>query len=285
MAKPLASSPFLVDLTISVWAGRKQDKGVADEIDTAKHTKTKAGMYYKKLLADCVELGAVEKYASEVRAWHYSMTLPWADSGTRLLPSTLWLEYVDGMKAHGAAFERKVEDFLLAYDNQISVAAFKLGTLFNRSEYPTKDQLAAKFKMKYVLSPLPASGDFRVDVGAEALQQLSSEYDKAMEDRLTAATESMYNRLFETLVRTVERLGEGPDGKLNIFRDSLVENINTLVADLRRLNVMNDEKLELMREELARISTGLTADDLRKNKDVRQEVRTSLESMLSKFSM
>ena len=42
----IQNSSMLVDLNISVWTGRKQDKKVSEEIDAAKSTKTKAGNYH-----------------------------------------------------------------------------------------------------------------------------------------------------------------------------------------------------------------------------------------------
>ena len=39
----IQNSAMLVDLNISAWTGRKMDKKVSDEIDSAKHTKARAG--------------------------------------------------------------------------------------------------------------------------------------------------------------------------------------------------------------------------------------------------
>ncbi len=50
------SDCVLIDLNISAWTGRKLDKKVSEEIDSAKGTKSRAGNYHKHLLAGTQKL-------------------------------------------------------------------------------------------------------------------------------------------------------------------------------------------------------------------------------------
>ena len=47
----LSSSALIVNLSMSIWTGRKLDKRVSEEVDQAKETRTRAGNYHKNLLA------------------------------------------------------------------------------------------------------------------------------------------------------------------------------------------------------------------------------------------
>lgn len=283
MASNINAQAVLSEVNLRVWTGRKLDKKVSEEVDAAKSTKTRAGAYHKRLMADVQSLTEIERVAGEIRAYHYRMTLPWSDNGPRLLPSSSLFEYTDHMKDLKAKFYAAVTAFVNEYDLQISAMAFKLGDLFDRNEYPTRDQVERKFGADYTLSPVPDAGDFRVDVGNEAMAELREEYSKACEARLQEATKSLYEKLYDTLLHTVERLGESPDGKPNIFRDSLVGNMQDLIVDLKKLNLTGDERLEEMRAELASITAGVSADELRKNKEVRNEVRANMQAILNKF--
>ena len=89
----IASSAMLVELSISGWTARKLDKKVSAEIDVAKGTQTQAGNYNKNLLAGTGFLDSITKYAANARAWHISQTLPWSDSGVRLLPVSNFIAY------------------------------------------------------------------------------------------------------------------------------------------------------------------------------------------------
>jgi hypothetical protein len=66
--------------------------------------------------------------------------------------------------------------FLIVYDWKITDAQIKLGDMFNRDEYPTRDNLAGKFAFSLNYTPLPDAGDFRIDIGNEALAQIKSQY-------------------------------------------------------------------------------------------------------------
>jgi hypothetical protein len=141
-APSISSSSMLVELGISVWTGRKKDKAASADITAQNLAHTGVASVNKKLLGDCEELVAAQKFASNVRAMHYSMTMPWSDSGMRLLPTSVYFKYHQQMTALQAEFDRIIQKFLDAYDWEVMQAQTKLGTLFHRDEYPTADSYA-----------------------------------------------------------------------------------------------------------------------------------------------
>jgi hypothetical protein len=102
----ISSSAMLVELNISVWTGRKFDKGVSQEIDTAKHTTTRAGNYSKRLFADEPIFDAIQKYTGNARTYHYHATMPWSDSGLRLLTTSMFFDYQKEITAMEAEFNQ-----------------------------------------------------------------------------------------------------------------------------------------------------------------------------------
>ena len=76
----LSGSALIVNLSLSVWTGRKLDKRVSEEVDQAKSTRTRAGNYHKNLLAGSGKLEEITKVANAVRTWHYTVTQPWGDN-------------------------------------------------------------------------------------------------------------------------------------------------------------------------------------------------------------
>jgi hypothetical protein len=94
----IARAAMLVDLQISIYSGRKQDKRTQAEVTTAKGANSKkAASVYKSLFADCAELDAITKFQARARAEHYRLTLPWNDYGARLLPTKALLDYQQSM--------------------------------------------------------------------------------------------------------------------------------------------------------------------------------------------
>jgi len=131
----IARSSLLVDLSISVYSGRKQDTSTRDEVTASKGAKSKrAASVYKSLFADCKELDDITRFQARLRQQHYKYTKPWLDSGVRMLPATLLQQYQDVMYDYEREFDELVTKFLDKYDTLVAAAAFQLGALFDRSE-------------------------------------------------------------------------------------------------------------------------------------------------------
>ena len=288
----IASSAMLVELSISSWTARKLDKKVSTQVDLDKQTKTRAGNYNKNLLAGTGFLDTITKYAANARAWHISQTLPWSDNGLRLLPMSNFMTYKQNLTTLETNYQALVDKFIIAYPNLVSAAAFQLGDLFNRDEYPEAEKIVNKFKFTVNYLPVPMAGDFRIDIGEEAKAELVANCEKAYTDRLNNAMKDAWGRLHECLMRMSERLTvdvvQDEDGsntyKSRIFRDSLVENAVELVDLLKHFNLTGDKNMELARNELAVAIMNHDADDLRENHIARVTVKQKVDDILSKFT-
>jgi hypothetical protein len=277
------TSAMLIELSISTWTARKLDKRVSQEIDFDKGTKTRAGNYNKNLMAGTEMLDAIVKYAANVRAWHNKQTLPWSDSGLRLLPMANFMEYKAQLGTLETNYNTLVDRFLTSYPDLVSAAAFTLGTLFDREDYPVVEKVKDKFGFKYFFSPVPVAGDFRVDTHEAALRELHMQYEEEFDRRLQGAMKEAWTRLYECLDHMKDRLSDDGD-KPKIFRDSLVSNAKELIEILPKLNITNDPKLEQARVDLSQALMGIDdAKELRDNKTVRQDVRARVDEILNKF--
>lgn len=275
----IQNSSMLVDLNISVWTGRKQDKKVSEEIDVAKSTKGKAGNYHKKLLSG-TRLDEVQKLVGAIRIWHYEQTLPWSDGGSRLLPMANFFDYKQKLGDFETEFVESVEDFLREYPTLVSAAAFQLGDLYNAEEYPSVDKLRDKFRFRYVFLPVPEVGDFRIDVNEEHKAELVKQYEQFYDNKLSEAMNDAWSRLHECLSKMSDKLA---GDEKQIFRDSLVNNAVELCSLLTKLNVANDSKLESARKQLESILVGVTPKDLRDDTDLRKDTKAKVDEILSMF--
>lgn len=289
----ISSSAMLVDLGISVWTGRKLDKQVSAEIDSAKSTKAKAGNYHKNLLAGSEKLAEIGKIASAVRNWSYTQTSPWSDSGSRLLPATLFMDYKLKLTEYEKMFSDAVDKFLAEYDQLVNQSAFTLGALFNRDDYPPAEQIKRKFAFTYVFSPVPESGDFRVDVGNAGMAELRANFTNAINLRVQTAIEDMRTQLIDQLSHMSEKLADldeprtlkdGTIVSTQIFRDSLIDNAVDLVKNLKHLNITGDVEIEAMRAELESTIKNIDAQTLRDSDEARRKTKARVDALLNKFS-
>lgn len=283
----LSGSSLIVNLNLSVWTARKQDKRVAEEIDQAKSTRTRAGNYSKNLLAGSGKLEEITKLANTIRTWHYTHTQPWGDNGDRLLPMTMFVDYRARLTDYENQFGVAVNSFLNEYDTLVAAAAFQLGDLFNREDYPSREHITGKFGFRYAFVPLPTSGDFRVDIHEQGLSELQGHYETVMAERAKTMMQDAWDRLYDALSKMSERLADDTDEngepKRKIFRDSLVDNAVDVCKLLRHFNTTGDTRLEAMRQQLEDAMRGVDAQSLRDSDVLREQTKAKVDALLDKF--
>ena len=104
---------MLVEFNASVWTARKLDKKTTDEVVTSKNAAAKdAARVNKHLLAGRNELDVINTYVGSVRTYVYENTMPWSDSGIRLLPTANFLTFSQRMADSEQTFFSYVEDFI-----------------------------------------------------------------------------------------------------------------------------------------------------------------------------
>lgn len=281
----IATSAMMVELNISCWTARKLDKKVSEEVDSAKNTKVKAGNYHKHLLAGNPHLDAVVKYAAKVRLWNTQQTIPWSDSGSRIVTMENLFNggYKRQLDDHKIEFDRLAANFISVYPTLISAAAFQLGDLFDRDEYPEVDTLEKKFKFNYSLIPIPTAGDFRIEIGEQAKAELVAQYEAAFNERLNNAMRDVWDRLYDCLSHMSERLASDDEGKRKVFHGTLLTNAQELITLLSRLNVTNDPKLEQARRDLQAALVNTDISSLKDSDYIRENVKAKVDDILKRF--
>lgn len=278
----ISSSAVLIDLSIGSWTGRKLDKKASDDITTSNGAAVGVARVNKKLLGDCAELDAVQKFAANARNTHYSMTMPWSDLGLRLCPTAQYIgKYEKVMSELQTEFWRLVKVFLDAYQWEIQSAQLKLGTLFNPDEYPTVEALASKFKFRYVPIPLPDAGDWRLDIGNEAAAVLKTEYEGYYAKQLQDAMGDVWKRAHTALAKMSERLDYADHETKKVFRDSLVDNVQEIVELLGTCNMTNDPVMTRAQQQLSVAMQGITPDALREDAYLRAETKRNVDAVKS----
>lgn len=281
----ISSSAMLVELSISTWTGKKTDRKVSNEVTLTKNAASGVVNVSKKLLGDCAELDAVQKFVGNVRNVHYAMTQPWSDTGLRLLSTAMFHKrYQKELTTHQAEFHVLVDKFLNAYDWEITQAQAKLGDMFSVSDYPTKDELRGKFKFQLVQMPLPDAGDFRLDVNNEAQDILRKQYAEHYERMLQTAMKDIWDKAYDALNKMSERLDYKDNDTRKIFRDSLVDNVLEVVELLNLCNVTQNPQMSAMRERLENTLLGVTPDALREDEHLRKETKNKVDEILKNMS-
>lgn len=283
----ISSSAVLTELNISVWTANKLDKGATEAMLNSNNAATGSAQVRKNLMAGTDKRKKIADYAARIRLYHNQNTLSWSDKGARLLPTSLFMDYKQTMNVMKANMEKMVDDFLNNYDALVANSMLHLGALFNGNDYPTRDEVASKFGFRLVFSPLPESGDFRLDVPAAEIAELSSSYEAQYKTRLEEAMREPWDKLHKTLTHLSDKLTdaeqvEGEETKKR-YHDTLITNAQELCGLLTHLNVTKDPKLEAARRELEVTMLGADIEDIKERPEVRSSIKAKVDSILGKF--
>jgi hypothetical protein len=171
------------------------------------------------------------------------------------------------------------------YSTKVAAQAFKLGKLFDSGEYPMASDLHKKFALRYHFTPVPESGDFRVDIPAEAAEQLKTKFEATMRDRLEDAMIEPWDRLYEEITHIRNKMVPKEDGKPSKLFASMIENALRLCETLKSLNVLDDPKLEEARRQLELSLENVDIKSLRESPELRESVKTKMNDLVDKFQL
>lgn len=279
---------MLTEFNASVWTARKLDKGATEEIVSAKNAGAKdAARVNKHLLAGRNELEVIQSMIGRARQYVYDNTLPWSDSGLRLLPTINFEKFATKMNELEQEFEDLVKNFVTIYPTLITAQAMALGDMFKRDDYPSQNEIMTKFSFRVNYMPVPTAGDFRIDVGNAAMDDIKAKLQRLADERVEQAMADVRKRLGDHLKRMSDRLTTdyvAGEAKPRKFHDSLVEGALELCDMTKALNVTGDTDLESTRSQLEQLLCNVTPTELRKNAAVRDDVKKNVDAILDKFS-
>ena len=306
----ISAAAMLGSLNISVWEARKKDKGIEQEIAVSKGARSKRSTsVHKHLFADCAPLEAIKSLRGESRTWFNKYTLPWDDHGKRLFTTSQYFELMQDAANYEQRFNKLVSSFLSVYQTEVSKQAFERGAMFDRNEYPDVSEVAKKFSFAIDTSPVPLAGDFRVDIGKVALEELQERLTAANELRVNAAMGDVWDRVKTQVEWVHERMtaimeydpdeveetktldDDGNVIKVDIKKkrrpklyDTMLDTGIELCGMLRDFNITNDPALEEARKMLESALVRVDIDSLKESTEMQSATRTAMKSIMDKFA-
>lgn len=281
----LSARAMLVDLRISAWSARKFDKTATREVAQAHNAAADVGRYTKRLIGPGSVLDRISKAHSAARARHYELTLPWMDSGARILSAPAYFPYSAEMRRAQTDVEALVLDFAHEYPNLVQEARTRLNGLYRADDYPA--DIRDKFAFGFNVLPMPTAADFRADLGTLEVNRIKSQMESDFAARIENSMKDVWVRMFEVVTKMSQSLraySVTPDGVQAPFRDSLVSNIKDVLRIVPLLNITNDAAINAAAVKIETDLTALTADQLRCSKYDREQIAAKAEAIALQMS-
>lgn len=278
------SSAMLLDMNISVYTGRRTDRRTASEVMQSKGASAGSASVQKYLFAGDNDLQNIVRHAAHSRDVISKHTLPWNDYGTRLVSTESFFDLTTKLNELRDEFYHLVNLFVDNYAHKVSNAAFSLGTMFDREEYPAPEMIKERFSFMFTFGPVPSEGDFRVDIPNEAMQLLRDEFATTNNDRIESAVSDILQRLINMAQTMYEKCVTPEDGPRPRIHESTFTHAQELCEIAKDLNLFNDPDIEAIRHGIEVALTGIDVDTLRKSPEVRESVRTKMDDILQRFA-
>lgn len=292
MTNILAKKAVLASLNISYWGARALDHGITDEVHDKHKAAHDSGRYTKRLVTREM-LKPINVAMGAARTYHYLHTMPWLDTGARLLPSAFYLDYAKALGKLRREYESAVDTFCepKAFNARLKQMEKLLGDLYDPRDYPTADQVRRSFRFDLVVMQCPDIEDFRIALGREEAAEVRADLEKRLDETLRGTQRDVAERITETIGRMAERLhaykpaakkGEKAEGT---FRDSLVGNVRELADLLPALNIAEDKKLADVIGRIKRDLCTSEPDELRDSDAAREKVAKAADKILKDVSV
>lgn len=260
----------LCKLKVRKWGGRVKDKKAARQSARDVGAVDDAYSTYKKLFAGVEDrLRAVNSVLDAARTRHYEMTLPWSVTGSgdkgrrdgpRLMPNTLFMEYVTEMGQAKQQKDHVLGELERAYPSMLVEAKNNLKGGFDITQYPTSAEIKNYFDLEFEFHPVPQGADYK-GLPQQQISALANKLNKSMHQCMENALRDIWQRTYSRVQKMQERLGNPK----HTFHDTLVSNIRELVALLEHLNATRDPRIEKVRQQIEANLCRFEADDLRKD--------------------
>jgi hypothetical protein len=283
----------LCKLRVRKWVGRKRDKSAAKKAESDHGSVDGTYTAYKKLFAGTEDkLKAVNSVLDGARTRHYQMTLPWSTTGLdesgrrdgpRLLPNTLFMEYITEMGQAKQTMSQRFDELRQAYPQLLTEAKRNLGSAFIALDYPSADELEQMFALDFEFNPIPEGVDFK-GLPAQQAARLAEALDKSKRACMENAMRDVWARMHDVVFKMAERL----DDPKKLFHDTLVSNVQETADLLRHLNATKDSNIEAIRQRIETDLCQVDAKQLRENLSRRalvarlaRDILSSMDSMAS----
>jgi len=278
----LHTKSILVNLSISRWTARKLDRKATKEVHENNGAAKDAGRYNKRLISK-EHLKEVESLAGEIRGMFYEMTLPWCDTGSRVLPIKLFSDFRKKEAEYHGKWNDAVARLVANYDVAREEARERLGDLYDINEFPA--EISDKFAFDVKAYPVPDSSDFRIaGLDDEDMEEIRKSVAESIKSTEEDTLRDLYNRIKKVAHSVTDRLAEDrEEGKPKIFKNSLINNISELLGILPGLNISDDENIEELGKRLSEVSK-YSPEELREDEKKRKSTAEIANDILGNIN-
>jgi hypothetical protein len=240
----LKSKALMVRLNRKKLNRNKMDKDLGTLVRDLKNVSESGAVRVNKSLFSKSCTDAYMKVYNDGSKYFYRVTLPWDDRGWRLLSIELFEDFQKTIKAHTRQYRARVLDFIENIGSHVEDAKKMLGDAFSIDDYKflapngsvDQDYLLDQFGFEVEFNTVTSGADLRATLTADDREIIAEQIDKQAKENFQRANEHIITSLQECIFAIHERLCVDE----NVFRDTLITNLEDLCDLIPKMNITND---------------------------------------------
>jgi len=272
----LSDTAVIASVNITGWGGRPKDQRQITKLASELEVSSRDVNVTLNLLGSgSWYLERITSVGKRARACSQSFMVGSTGSGKHLLPVALLQDHAKKMDAYKDEFVKAVEDLATNYEELVKDALVEWGGALSKDDFPSHNELLAKFFFDVEISPVPTANSFSDKLGVD-------DYLKHHKKRIIAEEQSKMKdatkHVYKSTVSQLEKLV----GLKTKMRDDTLEIIRTHVAMMPKLNISKCSKLDAVHLKMRELIDGINIDAT-SDEAVRDDLNKNAKAIMDDF--
>lgn len=266
-----------IQLKTSVWGARKKlPKESMDVKDATKDMFTGT-----KYLISREHTARMESIRSHAWKYLYNFSLKFDIEGFVYIPKKYIPDVHQKLLEFKEDFYEEVDEFIPHYPEYVEEARFKLGKLFNFTEYPDPSTISNYFRFKWAFLRVSVPGPESNVLSPEMYIEAENQFKDILHDACTEAVRGLTAELSKTLDHLYNQIS-GSGAKR--FQQRSIDKLTNFVNEMKHMNITNDVELAAVSDKIQSLVGGVEAKDLKKDDNFRMGITTGMEQIRTELS-
>ncbi len=216
---------------------------------------------------------SVTAVRNKIHEYWKALGLPFPEPGVRLVRQAQIDEFDRAMTDFKRDLDEAVKMLDRHYPELKSIAAERLGKLFNPVDYP--DGLIGLFNVEWDY-PSVEPPDYLAQLNPALFEQEQARAAARFDEAVRLAEQAFLDEFSKLVGHLCERLAPGENGETKVFRDSAVNGLVEFFDRFRSLNVRSNEQLDELVARAQLAVRGVASQDLRDSPSLRRRITSEL---------
>jgi len=284
----LKNKALMVRLTRHKISRNKMDKAMGSEVRDKKNVTDDSAVRVNKSIFTKASTDTYMKIYNEGSKYFYRVSLPWDDQGWRLLAIDLYGDFTKKMKSYTKQYRESVVSFVEGIRNHIEEAQAMLGDAFNAADYDKFLSPNGTVYTEWLMEQFAFEVEFNtVTSGDDLRASLTDDDREIIADQINSQALAKFQRANEHIIKTLHtcifEIHDRLCVETNVFRDTLISNLEDLCDIIPAMNIAGDPAINLLASEaklkLAKWEPQTLRDDPKVRKEVAKDAAKILDNM------